>query len=159
MKSTPLTPMAVLTALLLAPALCAQGEPESRLFSEVVDVRVVNIEVVVTDRDGVQVRGLGSKDFVLEVDGDEVPIDYFSEVRGGQALTGPSEGPTDLPAIPALVPGEPVGTSYLVFVDDFFTFKEDRDRVLEGIANDLPLLGPSDRMAIVAYGGKRLEML
>jgi len=137
----------------------AQGGGEPGPFAEIVDVRVVNIEVVVTDRDGVPVRGLGASDFVLEVDGAEVPIAYFTEVRGGQALAGPAGGAMDLPAVPALVPGEPVGTSYLVFVDDYFTFEEDRNRVLDGLEADLGLLGANDRMAIVAFDGRQLEML
>lgn len=147
-------------ALLLAcagTAAIAQESPES--FSEVVDVRVVNLEVVVTDRDGVPVRGLRAADFVLEVDGVPQEIDYFTEVQGGRALAGEGSGATALPAIPAVVAGEAVGTSYLVFVDDYFTFEDDRNRVLEGIEADLGLLGPGDRMAIVAFDGRRLEML
>jgi VWFA-related protein len=119
----------------------------------------VNIEVVVTDRDGVPVRGLGVDDFVLEVDGLEAPIDYFSEVRGGQALAALEGGGMDLPSVPAIVPGEPVGTSYLIFVDDYFTFEADRNRVLDGIAADLGLMGAQDRMAIVSFDGRRAEML
>lgn len=128
-------------------------------FSEQVEVRVVNIEVVVTDRDGVLVRGLGVGDFVLDVDGVEAPIDYFSEVRGGQVLAAAGDGAMDLPSVPALVPGETVGTSYLVFIDDYFTFEGDRNRVLDGIADDLGLLGPDDRMAIVSFDGRRAEMI
>ena len=137
----------------------AEEQLQPGLFSEMVDVRVVNVEVVVTDRDGVLVRGLGVEDFVLEIDGAEVAINYFSEVRGGTAIAAESSGGTALPAVPALVPGEPAGTSFLVFIDDFFTFKEDRNRALEGISQDLALLGPDDRMAVVAFDGRELEML
>ncbi len=146
-------------ATALPSAVGAQEEERPGLFSEVVDVRVVNIEIVVTDRDGVQVRGLGSDDFRLEVDGEEVPIDYFSEIRGGRVLETTGSGGTDLPAVPALASGEEMGTSYLVFIDDYFTFKEDRDQALAGIEADLALLGPDDRMAVVAFDGRELEML
>lgn len=149
----------VLGALAFAAGLPAQEALDGEPFSEVVDVRVVNIEVVVTDRQGVPVRGLDAGAFILEVDGNEVPIDYFSEIRGGEVLAEPGGGVSDLPSIPAVVPGEPVATSYLVFVDDYFTFKEDRDRVLDGIEQDLALLGENDRMAIVAFDGRQLEML
>ncbi|MDH3403213.1 MAG: VWA domain-containing protein [Acidobacteriota bacterium] len=149
------------TAALLAlvPRASAQPPAEPGAFSEEVEVRVVNVEVVVTDRDGVPVRGLGVADFTLEVDGVETPIDYFSEIRGGQVLAGGGEGRLDLPSVPALVPGESVGTSYLVFVDDYFTFEDQRNRALDGIAADLGLLGPRDRMAIVAFDGRRAAML
>ena len=43
----------------------------------------MDVEVVVTDRDGARVRGLGPEDFALTVDGDAVPIEFFTEVVGG----------------------------------------------------------------------------
>ena len=43
------------------------------------------VEAVVTDRQGNRVTGLKPGDFRLEVDGKAVPIEYFNEVRGGQA--------------------------------------------------------------------------
>ena len=58
-----------------------------------------------------------------------------------------------------MVPGQPVGTSYLVFIDDYFSLRLDRDRALERLRSELPALGPEDRMAIVAYDGDRVEML
>ncbi len=61
--------------------------------------------------------------------------------------------------MPALAPGAAVGTSYLVFIDDFFTRPPDRDRVIDGLIEQLPNLTPQDRMAIVAYDGKKVDML
>ena len=132
------------------------------VFGEVIDVRVINLEVVVTDRDGVRVPGLAAEDFVLKVDGREVTIDYFTEVLGGQAVSRPAaEGTAGeaLASVPQLAPGEPVGTSYLLFIDDFFSIARDRDAVLQGLMEDLPVLGPQDRMAVVAFDGRRLTML
>ncbi|MCZ6508405.1 MAG: VWA domain-containing protein [Acidobacteria bacterium] len=159
MRSHLIQAIGLIFLLSLAPTLHAQEDDLAGLFSDIVDVRVVNIEVVVTDHSGVSVRGLGVGDFVLEVDGVEVEIDYFSEIRGGQVVSSGGEGAMDLPAVPAIVPGEPVGTSYLVFIDDSFAFKDDRDRALEGIAEDLALLSANDRMAIVAFDGRKLDML
>jgi len=130
------------------------------VFSEVLDVRVVNLEVVVTDKDGVPVRGLGPNAFRLKIDGEEVPIEYFSEIRSG--VTAPRNDSGDGIAVadlPALAPGEPVETSYLVFIDEFFAFERDRDLVVESLIEQLPRLGPSDRMAVVAFNGRELEML
>ncbi len=132
------------------------------VFGEVLDVRVINLEVVVTDKQGTQILGLRAEDFTLTVDGVEAPVDYFSEVRGGVALeaqaprTGEAEG---LPGVLSVTPGEAVGTSYLVFIDDFFALKTDRNVVLQSLKDDLAYLKPEDRMAIVAYDGKKLEML
>ncbi|HVR29840.1 MAG TPA: VWA domain-containing protein [Thermoanaerobaculia bacterium] len=127
------------------------------VFGEVLDVRVVNVEVVVTDRDGERVRGLDAGQFRLKVDGEEVPIDYFSEIVGGEVVT--RDGADPAREVPTLSPGTPVGTSYLVFVDDYFSISRDRDRVLRALEQQLARLRPEDRMAIVAFDGRELTML
>lgn len=151
---------AALAALLVlaAGALPAAGQDERPgVFGEVIDVRVVNIEVVVEDKDGVRVSGLAATDFELLVDGKVVPIEYFTEVLGGSAVV--REGAPGASTLPALAPGELVGTSYLVFIDDNFSIRADRNQVLEKMRDQLPFLNPEDRMAVVAFNGKRLEML
>lgn len=127
------------------------------IFGEVLDVRVINLEAVVTDKKGTPILGLNAEDFRLMVDDEEVPVEYFSEIRGGIALDGGGVGGPG--GVPSLAPGEAVGTSYLVFIDEFFGIKRDRDRVLRALKDDLAYLQPEDRMAIVAYDGKELEML
>lgn len=127
------------------------------IFGETIQVRVVNLEVVVTDRQGNPVTGLKPADFRLLVDGKPRPIEYFTEIVGGHAEELPAGG--GLTATPAVSPGEDIGTSYLLFIDDFFSIRRDRDRVLREIAQDLPVLGPRDRMAIVAFDGKSLDMI
>ena len=158
-----------LATLCLAFPLAAQppqsppGEEPPSTFGEVIDVRVVNVEVVVTDRDGNRVRDLKPSDFRLKVDGKAVPVDFFTEVVGGQAA--PSAPVAEAPAAPSptpaasVEPGEPVPTSYLVFVDDFFAIEIRRNEVLRALKDDLGRLGPDDRMAIVAYDGGRLTMV
>jgi VWFA-related protein len=146
---------AAIAAVLPSPALRAQaGAP----YSETVEVRVINLEVVVTDRQGLPVTGLGPKHFLLTVDGKEIPIEFFTEVRGGGAVEGPSEGAA-IPGVPQLAPGTPVGTSYLVFIDDFFAIERDRNHVLEKLIAELPQLRPEDRMAVVAFDGRQIDML
>lgn len=125
-------------------------------FAETIDVRVVNIEAVVTDRDGTRVFGLTPDDFQLVVDGDEVPIEFFTEFRGGQALRDVGASPFAVAPISDL---QAAGTSYLVFIDDFFSIRNDRDRVIRSLEGELPFVGPDDRMAIVAWDGARTEML
>jgi len=145
-------PAVVLFGLLVAAA-AAADEPAS-LFGEVIDVRVVNLEVVV-EGGGSRVAGLGAEDFVLTVDGNEVPLDYFTEVAGGVAVGGGEGGAM----VPELAAGEPVGTSYLLFIDEFFSVKPRRDLVLRSMIGQLARLDPGDRMAVVAYDGQRLEVL
>lgn len=146
--------------LVAVPAAHAQeSTPPPDVFGEVIEVRVVNVEVVVTDRDGNRVTGLDPASFRLFVDGEEVSIDYFSEVLGGE-LRKPPAGEPSLPGIPSAgVDAGRVGTNYLVFVDEYFSLPHDRDAVLEALAEELPHLGPDDRMAIVAYDGRQVEMI
>jgi VWFA-related protein len=141
--------------LALCLSLSAAAQQASEPFNEVIDVRVVNVEVVVTDKDGNRVQGLKPGDFRLRVDGKDVPVDFFTEVLGGQALAPAGQGQ---PAA-GVTPGEAVGTWYLVFVDDFFAHSTHRNQVLEMLKNDLSRLGPEDRMAVVAFDGGRLDML
>lgn len=153
-RSLPVLLAAILLALPALPVFAQGGVDDP--FAEIVDVRVINLEVVV-EEDGERVHGLGPKDFVLEVDGQEVPIEYFTEVRGGTALMRETEQADA--TVPALAPGEPVGTSYLVFLDEYWSKRPDRDFALKGLIEDLPNLAPEDRMAIVAFDGRQVDLL
>ena len=143
--------LATMAALVLAafPA-AAQESPLPELFSDVIDVRVVNIEVVVTDRQGSRIRGLQASDFELHVDGGPVPLDYFTEIDGGRASSAPDGSIADVPSV---TPDRHVGTSFLVFIDELSAIRRHRDRVLDGLRTDLARLGPADRVAIVVYSG------
>lgn len=163
MKTSNHASRALLAILLALPASgqAPQGQTDQPvgLFGEQIEVRVVNVEVVVTDRQGNRVSDLTAPEFRLRVDGKEVPIEYFTEVRGGQAIA-PVETPgSGVKGLPTLAPGSPVGTSYLVFIDDFFSVAARRNEVLQSLKDELARLGPEDRMAIVAYDGRTLDML
>ena len=142
--------------------------PEA-VTGDVVDVRVVNVEIVVTDRRGRRVEGLKPGDFRLEVDGQPVPVEYFTEVREGKAAPAAAPPPSS-PSAPAamgpasalpagLEPGGTIGTNYLVFVDDFFAIKSQRDVVLRSLRKQLDQLGPADHMSVVSWDGRRLSRL
>jgi VWFA-related protein len=149
-------------AVLAAMPVVAQQPPAeqpSGVFGEQIEVRVVNVEAVVTDRQGNRVQGLKPSDFRLKVDGKAVPIEYFNEVRGGQAIALDAQETAAVQGLPSLAPGTAVGTSYLVFIDDFFALSARRDEVLRDLKEQLTRLGPEDRMAIVAYDGGRVDML
>jgi VWFA-related protein len=162
-RSGCLAVLALLAAVL--PAATQQrpsGQPQApqSVFGEQIEVRVVNVEAVVTDRQGNRVTGLKPGDFRLQVDGKTVPIEYFNEVRGGQAVApGEEEKTSPVKGLPSLAPGSPVGTSYLVFVDNYFSLGPRRDEVLRSLKGQLSQLGPEDRMAIVAWDGGQVEML
>ena len=153
MKSCALTIAAL--SLTAVPG-AAQDNPLPDLFSDVIDVRLVNVEVVVTDRKGNRIRGLQASDFELLVDRRPVAIDYFTEIDDGRAVA-PSDERVD--NVPSLTPDEPVGTNYLIFIDDMFAIKQRRNRVLTRLERDLVGLEPADRVALVAYDGRDLTLI
>ena len=152
-----LAALVLLAAMAMAPAPApAQQDDLPAVFSEVIDVRVVNIEVVVTDKQGNRIHDLKASDFELLVDGEPTPINYFTEIEEGLARETAGAG---VAGVPNLDPNAPVGTSFLLFIDDFFSISRDRNRVLDRLEEDLTQLGPADRVAAVAFDGKRVAML
>ena len=148
-------------ATLVGTAARAQQEAvPGNVFGESIDVRVVNVEAVVTDGKENRVGGLSAADFRLLVDGREVPIEYFTEVEDGKAtpVQAPAQGAPAGPQAPVAA-GEVVGRSYLLYIDDSFSLANARDAALEKIERDLSLLKPGDQMAVLAFDGARLEVL
>lgn len=167
MKKTirPLKGSAFLLAALLAVSPSAVAAPQDEaapdqpgVFGEIIEVRLINLEAVVTDKEGERVIGLSPSDFRLLVDGEEVSIEFFSEVRGGVAMESTGV-PLGMELAPGTAVGQPVGTSYLVFIDDFFSITRDRNLVIDQIIEDVANLGAEDRVAVVAFDGRDLEML
>ncbi len=76
-----------LAILLLAPVVLSAGAQDSpsRSFVSGVDVRVVNVDVMVTDGDGNPVTDLRPEDFVLEEDGAGQAITNFYRIVNGAA--------------------------------------------------------------------------
>jgi VWFA-related protein len=156
---------------LAAPAQPPSAEPPAAAFGERVDVVLVEVETIVVDRQGRRVSGLGRDDFRLLVDGQPVEIAVFDEVRDGQvtlAAAGEAQAP-DAPAVadgsapapvPAVAANAPAAvTRYLVFVDQYFGSVRDRNFVLQRLRADLDRLPADDPMAVVAWNGRRLEIL
>lgn len=144
------------TVLVLAPTAGQEPEPLAAdlFFGEDIDVRVVNLEVVVEDGEGSRLQGLTTDDFLVLVSGEEVEVEYFTEVSQGRSR--PWSG-ADAP--PAVGDGETVATNYVLFVDDERTISAQRRLVLRGFAEGLGVLGPEDRVAVVVQQGGRLELL
>jgi VWFA-related protein len=143
--------------LVLASATSAQAPPDIPIIGEIIDVRVVNVEVVATS-EGKRLRGLAAADFRLLVDGKEVPIEFFTEVAEG-TTAGEASAEAPMAPIAPLPPSETVGRNYLIFIDESFSVSKSRDVVLQNLEEDLKLLGPQDNMAILAFNGTSIEVL
>jgi len=154
---------ALVLALVLPPTegalAAAQEEGTADLpFTEVIDVRVVEVEAVVTGKDGERIHGLEAADFRLFVDGRPVPIDYFEEVR--VAAEVPRQRPRRPGPRTRFIEATPAATrSYLVFIDDYFTHRGRRKRLLDNLVQEAQSLQPGERMAVVRYEGKALEVI
>ena len=61
----------------------ALAQQPSSAFHEEAEVRVMDLDVVVTDKAGRPVPDLKREDFTVRVGGKVVPIDYFARVEEG----------------------------------------------------------------------------
>ncbi|MXZ38164.1 MAG: VWA domain-containing protein [Holophagales bacterium] len=159
-------PIVAFAVLVLAASPGAgQDVPLPDLFADTIDVRVVNVEVVVTDREGYRILGLDASDFELLVDGRPVPVSYFTEVDDGRAIASLEDGrpPASLETratnVPLLDLDQPVGTNFLIFLDQYSVVRRYRERVLDRLTEELHLLRPDDRVAIVAFDGSNVSLL
>jgi VWFA-related protein len=147
----PLFALAFVAALSLPLPSPAQTAPaEIPTVGETIDVRVVNVEAVVTGASGERLRGLPASDFRLLVDGKEVPVEYFAEIAEGTSVTARNA---------PVAAGEEVARNYLIYIDEAFSLANRRNGVLEKLERDLALLKPADRMAILAFDGTRISVL
>lgn len=143
--------------LWVAIALSANAEsPDAAFFGETVDVRVLDLEVVVTDKQRQRVHGLGPEDFRLLIDGDPTPIAFFSEIDDRKVRR---PGETTTASAPNVRSGQRLPVHYLLFVDRFFGFEALQRRLLEAMEESLSRLEAGDRMAVIAYSGRRIETL
>ena len=89
------------TVALLVPLLgiCLAAGPAAAqptdMFVDTVDVKVVEIDVVVTDRRGRPVGGLGREDFEVSVDGAPVEVANFYEQKVFGSDAAPRRGGAD----------------------------------------------------------------
>jgi VWFA-related protein len=153
MRYAPCLAVLLVSALPLPAQEVSEKPADQPAFDDVIDVRVVNVEAVVTGRDGERVRGLSKDDFQLLVDGREVPIEFFNEVAGGVMVNGaaPAESPAPEPEV--------VGRSVLVFIDDSYAIASQRNMVLDKLQESLSRLSSQDEVAIAAFDGDTLKLL
>jgi len=120
--------------------------------SESIEVRVVNVDVVVRDRAGKPVTGLTKADFEIYENGQKREISNLYEVRA-PAVPAPSAKPA-APAEPAPaqaeVPVEIRPRNIVMFVDNYSLQPFRRDKVLQSLRKFIDeKLSPQDRVMIV----------
>lgn len=106
----------------------AQSPPATgTAFGERIEVRVVNVDVVVTDRDGNPVVGLGPEEFAVYEDGALQELTNFAFVEGPRLREG-ADG-----AWRPVTPDSSFRRRLLLLVDNNFVEKPDRDRALAAL--------------------------
>lgn len=134
-----------LLALLGVSAL-AQDAPT---YIERIDVRIANVDVVVTDRGGKVVTGLTADDFELVAGGAPQKIVNFYEAGGAAALMSTAAASTSGEAVArAKAPARRV----ILFVDNTSLSSAQRRKILEQMKTTLAeTLSPGDETMIVTY--------
>lgn len=131
--------------------------PPAKGFSESVEVRVVNVDVRVSDRKGRPIRGLGRDDFRLYEDGQEVEIAYFSEVGEGVESEAPREAPGPggqvSPAPGLLRTGGEPPPQVAIFLDHLHLDPGGRRRLLAGLETFVQGLDPEVPVLVAAQAG------
>ena len=84
----------------------SRGNAGADVVSQEIDVRLAEIEIVVTDRQGDPVAGLTREDFRVLQDGREVELTHFRAVAGGRPTVAPR---APAPGVPA--PGAPASAT------------------------------------------------
>jgi VWFA-related protein len=144
-----------ITAALAAVSLCsvlplaAQDVP--RIQGEVVEVSIVNVDVVVTDKKGGRVTGLTKNDFELLEDGKPQPISNFAEYRADEPVSTIAEGQLQVVAANAQhAASQP--RSLLVFVDDLHLPNFKKDPVFDALKKTLhSIVRPGDTVMIARW--------
>jgi VWFA-related protein len=131
-------------------------------FEEEVEVSEVLLDVLVTDEEGNVIVGLTADDFIIEEDGEQLPVESVSFYSNRQFLPlGQAE-----PALPGLTEAEAPQDRYFVLffyrppiadsrASDLFLKLADAGR--KSFAWVIEELLPNDHVAVVAYSS-RLEL-
>jgi VWFA-related protein len=160
--------VAALPLLAVAVALSQPQDPAQETapadeFFGSVEVRLVNLDVVVTDRSGHPVTGLGAADFDLRVDGRPVDLQHFYAPPAVASSADTSPGvtpppPTSSQAKPSVGAASETRkaprreTSLIIYVDDFHLRPEHRTAVLRRVRQFLESSASIwDRMMVVSY--------
>jgi VWFA-related protein len=131
----------------------AAAQERSETFTERVEVRVMDLDVVVTDRNGKPVRDLRREDFTVRLGGQVVPIDYFARVDAGaiQAPDLPTASPEQVLAAPGREETTYLPRHFLIYVDVGRLSPDWKRRALEPLRDFVSRLGPNDHGRVVMF--------
>lgn len=127
--------------------------PTAPVFSESVEVRVLDLDVDVTDSKGLPVTDLKREDFSVRVAGKPVPIDYFARVENGTIHAPDLSTASPDQVLAAYRKGSEafVPRNFLIFIDLGFISPGVRNRSLNALSDFVTKLGPQDAARVVVF--------
>lgn len=148
-------PLRLVTLLLLgaAAAIAQERSTPAPAFSERVEVRVLDLDVDVTDSKGQPVTDLTREDFTVKIGGKPIPIDYFSRIDQGTIHAPDLATASPDQVLSVYKKGEEafVPRNFLIYVDLGFLPPGLRNRSLEAIRDLVTRLGPEDSVRVVVF--------
>lgn len=153
--------LALIVAAAIAAPLAAQkkpvaaAEPELPALSENIDVRVIDFDVVVTDKRGNFVPGLTKDDFEVLENGVPKPLSNFYEITGGTpkaVVAGEVSGRVEKPAAPPPVANEEMKRRIIIYIDNLSLAPFNRNRVFTQMKEFLKTaMRPGDEAMVATY--------
>lgn len=154
----------VAAAIAAIPAGAADSDagPTDSGVSETVEVNLVNIPVIVTDRRGEPVTGLDIEDFRVSEDGDRVELAFFTPQFGGPDAVDVTEGDASGPGsrwIGSAPTSDPSGSLRIVLIVDLLNLDPGRRvPVFRRIVEHLRAPEHADVPVMVAVHGQDLRI-
>jgi VWFA-related protein len=154
----------LVAALLVPPVGISQQAGGLATFLDSVEVRVVNVDVVVLDDDGRPVTGLARADFELLEDGKPVELTNFAAYEEAAAASA-GEATLESGAAPAepseeAAPRAAPPATWIVYVDQSLLQPGPRNQVAKETRDFLAgSLQPGDRSMVATFDGLSLKLL
>jgi VWFA-related protein len=149
----------IVSVLLLASQAALAQQPPSG-FREQVEVRVMDLDVVVTDKEGRAVPDLKREDFTVLLGGKPVAVDYFARVAEGTIHAPDLATASPDQVLAAYRQGDQayVPRHFLMYVDAGHLAPDGRRRGLETLRDLVTRMGPNDRGRVVLFDRRSHEL-
>lgn len=133
-------------------------------FSERVEIEVVNVDVVVTDKKENRILNLRKEDFELLVDGRPVAIEYFAAPRASAPAAASATGaetplPPDTPVTPVTPAAPATPTNLILYIDQTALESQDRKSTLRELREYLGKRPEAVERVTVAVFEQKLNVL
>jgi VWFA-related protein len=163
LKTTIRTAMAALATVALLPGAYAQTQtqkPPTEIpkLVENIDVRIINVDVVVTDKKGTVITGLKKEDFEIFENGVPKPISNFYSVEGGRPteVAGEAPAPAPTPAVAGRPAPVEVPDSFkrriIFYIDNLSMAPFNRNRVFQSMKEFAKtVMRPGDEAMIATF--------